>query len=730
MDRYSESVKAAGGLEELRADYQSVRRYRDTAFGAGDAGRLRLNADARSCWWAGQHASGRKTAKDAFPWQGAADTRTHLVDGLVNEAKALMLVALHRSRWTVMPTEANDAGRAAHMSNYLEHHRRVRMGEFWRESELAADWLNEQGRAVLGTWWMQRWQNHVEFVELEVLQQQAQSARQELAVAARSGQLDPQMQFMLETIIELPVMLLDASREDDVAEMARAAAPEKFGHLGKQRMLKVVRDLRNEGYAEFPVPGLQENRAVIRALQVGVDVFIPTEQIDPENIRAWYHRELVTETMLKERVHSMGYDRRWVAHVCEKLRGQVNRDASTTELGRRNGIYYDAMEDHRLFEVVNAYRVMYDEDWVPEIRYQVFHEGQPAELPMAKNEMLNYQHGESPFTLMLREHRGRSVDSSRGMGEIAATWQDADKQELDLCRDAAGLKTLPPLEHPIDRKPSRWGPGVMIPVRRAGEYRFADMPKTDVASEKVREEIHYLSHRYFGYVLGEENVAEARAMRELGIGRFLHGFQKVGTQVMKLAQQFESDEVYYRVVGNAKGEAIRVGIEELQGEFDMSVEVSLSSLINTEYGKELIDAVRAALEIDAEGLVDRGEALRMLFEHVSPNAGERLLRPAQSRAREEAEDELESLAQLAAGIPVNVKQGQNYEVRLQVIESLLQMENSPFAQKLEQDPVYREQLETRVKQLRHQAEQFGVNRQFGQLGAVYGAEGGRAKAGR
>ena len=61
---------------------------------------------------------------------------------------------------------------------------------------------------------------------------------------------------------------------------------------------------------------------------------------------------------------------------------------------------------------------------------------------------------------------------------------------MDAAVDRVSLSTLPPLEHPVGRAPSRWGPGVKVPYRTPGEYRYADVPRYDGSSVETVSYTH------------------------------------------------------------------------------------------------------------------------------------------------------------------------------------------------------------------------------------------------
>jgi hypothetical protein len=365
-----------------------------------------------------------------------------------------------------------------------------------------------------------------------------------------------------------------------------------------------------------------------------------------------------------------------------------------------------------LFEVVHAYRRLSDSEGVPGIYYTPFAPG--IESSAAAHELLNYEHGQYPFVHFKREHRSPWFGDSRGYGEIGSTWQAQLKAEWDSRTDRASVTTLPPFFHPPGEAPSKWGPGVKVPTHRPGSYGFFAAPEYDRASRDVETSVREFADMYFGRPVNEMNAPLAVVTRQHLANAWMRGWAKADTQMLQLCQQFEDEEFYFRVVGSSQGKSIRASREEIQGKFDLTIGFNVQDL-DPEYVKEKLDLIKIALEMDFSGAVDRDEALAAVFELLDPNLGERLLKPAEGASQQEIEDEQAVFAKLFAGVPVDVKPGQAYELRLKVLQNILAT-NPPAQQRFEQDEYFREIVEKRAKQLGHQLQQR-QNAVIGRLGA-------------
>jgi hypothetical protein len=125
--------------------------------------------------------------------------------------------------------------------------------------------------------------------------------------------------------------------------------------------------------------------------------------------------------------------------------------------------------------------------------------------------------------------------------------------------------------------------------------------------------------------------------------------------------------------------------------------------------------IERALQMDVNGIVDRDEALAFTFDLIDPNSGERLLKPAEAASQQEIEDEQSVFAKLFAGVPVDIKPGQAYQLRLRVLQNI--MAQNPSAQRrYQEDEQFKAIVDRRVKQLSFQLQQ-AENAIIGRLGA-------------
>ena len=667
--------------------------------------RMRLNYEARYCIWGGQNEDGRKHKKDLgndlFPWEGASDARVPLIDKYLREDVALLMTTWQRMKTVVAGVEAGDASFGNRMTQFLRWMKYTQMDEARDESRLLANLMLEKGMAVLGIFWDRQRQLSYQEVDLENIKAGAMEAQQR--IGTRMEQPQDAMAAML------PEVILDPAQEEVALDYGQQLLPE----LSRNRLRRVLADLRKEGFARFPYPYLFKDRPSIVALEANQDVFLPPEATSMQTTWAVYRRECLTETALRERVQSHDWDAAWVKEVLKTQRGVIT--APERKVYYRSGPTRQRQLEwntDKLFEVVHAYRRMGDAEGVPGIFYTCFH--RHLSKNYAWHGLLNYDHGEMPFVTFQRERTTRILEDSRGYGECAYTMQKQIKVEWDARVDRASVSTLPPMYHPPGEDPQAWGPGVRVPTMRPDAFGYFDSPKFDPQSKEVEDTVRRFTDEYFGRPVDEQNKVQAELLRQELADAWMGAWAKVDTQILQLCQQFMPEQFYYRVVGSKKAQSIRSTREEIQGRFDLTITYSVADL-DVEYVTEKLKLLEKVLTYDINGIVDRDEVLQVAFELMDPNLGERVLKPSENATMQEVDDEKDVFAKLFAGVFTDVKPGQAYQVRARTLQEIMS-QNPTAQQRYADDPHFQELVDKRLKQLNFQITQQ-QNAVIGRLGA-------------
>ena len=114
----------------------------------------RESYDERRNWWPGKSRDLRKHGADAFPWEGASDMESHVIDERITRLVSLFMASLSRANIRAFPVEVQDVGRAKIVSNFLKW--MISSGyisRFNREMELGANYLLERGLLISYVGW-------------------------------------------------------------------------------------------------------------------------------------------------------------------------------------------------------------------------------------------------------------------------------------------------------------------------------------------------------------------------------------------------------------------------------------------------------------------------------------------------------------------------------------------------------------------------------------------------
>lgn len=711
-------LREVGGADPqvmaLREEFEYAINERDSSVFS----RARVNHEARFTVWPGQTEDGRKWKArrgedEVFPWEGASDARVPLVELYLRKHTALLMTLWKRMRCQVQGIESNDAAWASRMTTLLRWMKYTQMPEARMETELLLSYLLERGSAVKGVYWKRRSQLGYQEIDLEGL-----------AVLALQRAQGPEGD---QRFLELPAMALDPSRDAEsgplLGELLRPEAESGYERTGgpapeglpSKRLERILSDLRVQGQARFPRASVTQNRACFVAYCPNEDIFVSPDAREGLDDATVHVVEIVREARLRAMGRDYGWDEAWVEEVVETQRGHVTFSGLlfNERLARQTSYLLPArgqLDTRKQYLVVHSYRRLADEEGVEGIWYTVWHphlaskhQGRDEKGSVGKHELLNYDHGKQPFVLYQTEKRSRKIDDARGYGEQASTWQQQMKCEWDNRIDRASISTLPPSHYPPGEAPDKWGPGVQIPTMRPESYGFYEPAGDPRGSQEVEESIRRFADEYFGESRAPEDVADKQMLRQGLADRFMEGEGQADTMVLQLCQQFLPDEFYYRVVGSAKGKPVHGTREEIQGQFDLQVSFGVDTL-DWEQLQKRMEVFQQLLQMDINGIVDHNEALVMAFELFDPNAGERLLKPAEAASLAEVEDEQTVALKLLVGQAVPVKPGQAYELRLKTLMEFLQGNQSAL-QAVQNNPQAQEAVQQRIKALQLQIQQ-------------------------
>jgi len=417
----------------------------------------------------------------------------------------------------------------------------------------------------------------------------------------------------------------------------------------------------------------------------------------------------MTPEQLRSKISTEKWSEEFVDAAIE-LAGQ-GEDVDENIYQLRDDDNFTRSDDDSLVRIVYCYQRLLDEDNVPGIYCTIYH-ANISDL-YAKHQLLDYAHGKYPFVVTTLEKTSKKLYSSRSYPELIEGLQQVLKVETDAGVDSQSLATLPPLEHPLGRAPSRYGPGVRLPYRVPGEVRFASTPRGSVSNVELRRYIQEQADRYFGRNAPGVNPVEAQMKQQEVIDKVFHHLKHVLDQVYSLYQQYGPDQEYFRVTGMQDMQKYSKGNPNDRFDFYMQFDAATQ---DPEQMLERVNAIASlGAQLDKNGTLDTERLLQIAVGQIMPGAAESILLPKETAQAKAMEEERQTIAEIYAGVPPNVKPNDAHEMKLQVFQQWLQQPD--VAQKVQQDPALQERIQNYMQQRNMQIQQK-QNAQIGRLGAA------------
>ena len=661
--------------------------------------RLRDSDSVRYCVWPGQSDDGKKWSanlpegKQAFPWDGASDTRPMLCDSIINDLVDTLATAHSRAQLRVAPVESTDgvaAQAATTLMRWMASHQAEALG---READLLSQYMLAYGHAVAFIGWEQK----------SALRTQRLKMDDVFNVA---------MQSAPESVLsELPRLVMDPLAADQVAEMFTAYVP----GLRKGRAKKVVKELRETGEAEFPQAYICKNEPAVIALKPYEDVSFPPETIELQRARVIFRRQFHTEVELRAKITDEGWNEQWV----EAAVGTAGKAAGWADLyGSGVSAFNEYNRKDNLIEVVWAYTRQLDEDGVPGIFYTVFSPlvGQNGDGPdVAKHELLDYSHGEYPFVLFKRENVARRVEESRGVPEVCATWQQEIKAQRDSIFDATSFETLPPIQ--VTKRlglANKIGPAVQLPVTKPGDYEFMRPPARQPSTAfNLIDAVQVQADGYFGRANPKIPPVQTQLKQQRLVNEWLRSWNEIYRQMFRLNVQYLTPEEMTRIVGASEASAFSADAAK----FDFQLRFNVAELDNDLVRERLSTISSAIVPLDVSGRIDRAKFIEYLLRTVAPEIAGELLVDQQSASQAMYNGVKQEVSQMMLGMEAAYTDASNdpsAPMKLQYAQEIVGS-NPKAQQALQGDQLFAELMKKYVQNLEMGAAQQ-QNKQIGRIG--------------
>lgn len=637
--------------------------------------------NVRFCRWAGQTDDGKKwndagRGKPAFPWDGASDTRIPLADEVVNGLVDLCSTSFWRSMLRVSPTNISQLDQAVTAHNLMDWTVNAKMyNDLTREVELLSQYLWTYGWAGVHVTWQQELGQKEQYLTMD----------QVMALAAQSPEGS--------VLADLPNLLANPEADDQSAELLQAAFP----NLKKRRALKAVRELREEGECDFPVPTMVTNKPMIAALAPWDEITFPPETTDIQSARVVFRRFYMTEAQLLNKVETEEWDAEWAQEAINTMGRFSNFADYTYSLGiAQNSV----LDRENLIEVVYAYQKAVDEDGVPGVFYTVF--SPQVGDKWGYFDALDYAHGQYPFVVWRSELIHRQITESRGVPEVCMTWQEEVKAQRDSVFDYTSLATLPPIEVPKTRGGNlKIGPAVQVPVLRRGEIGFMAPPAREPGvAFQLMASVEAQTDRYFGRPTEKVPPVITQMRQQRLINNWLHGWTEAFRQVLALTLQYIGPAEIQRIT------ASQTPLPENVQDFDVMLKFDIREL-STDLVTEKLKAISSlVLPLDTAGVIDRAKLISVALRAIDPTLATELVMqqgPAAQKMFNETNDEI---ALMSLGNPPQLRENDpTAAMRLQFSQQVLQS-NPKYQAQLQQDPLFQANLQKYLENL-----QFSIQQQ-------------------
>lgn len=664
--------------------------------------------DVRYCRWDGQSADGRKHAKalgrEPFPWDGASDCRIRTADEIVNDEVRMMISALRRATFQSVGIGTEDIERNTRVTQLLHWQIQTSMrDQMRRELELAAQWRQAYGSSATCVQWGQETRRvAVELTRDDAAAMLAAPAFQQLGEQATEADAAG--------LIQAAQQALDDPLQEDVAI---AGIKQGFPLATKAELRSALATVRLGEVAELDQEEVFDGGPRIFALRIFTDIFFPPNTWDIQRARWVAHRELLTETELRDRIGSMGYDAEWVEKAIEQKGKSKNAMPSGWFAGQSASWWRNIEDTDELIEVYHFFHRTTTRKNLVRVMHTVLHPGVP-DITAWSGE-LDYDHGKYPYVIHQREHLSRTILDSRGIPELADTWQSEIKAQRDSRVDRTSLTTLPPVLVPPTRGAMRltFGPGVQWPKRRGEEIEWMKVPPFDGASIEIEKATERNIDRYFGRM--SENNPSDRAIlyQQHLVDGWLGELEQIAGMILQLDQQYLPDEIAIRVASAP----IRMNRQEIQGQYDTQIIFDVRNM-NAEMLKEKLELINTmVLPLDRFGAVDLAKMVRLTLGAVDPVVAELVLQDVGAASKQQEEEELSILADMVAGIerPMEPMPGTNYALRLQILQGAIG-KNPEIQQMIASRPILGQMVEARMKFLAFQTQQI-ENATTGKVGS-------------
>ena len=680
-DDYSKAITYVGkkpDIDVLIKAYQTTTNELESYYDL-----CRTSYDDRRNWWPGKSRDLRKHGADAFPWDGASDLESHVIDERVTRLVSLFMSALNRANIQAFPVETTDIPRAKVVSNFLKWMTTSGyIPRFKQEMELAANYLLERGMMVTYCGWIMEDRTFKQKIDLR-----------------RIAAVSP----------ELAELIASGQNDEIVIQQMQSAV-----QVSESNAKKALKELRETGVAEVPTVRRQVNAPEVKTVAPDGDFIFPAYVTDPQRAPYCFWRTYYTAQELQNKVSTDGWDQNFVEHVIENFSGVNINSLEREQEGRRStSLTDDAYEAEELIEIIHGYQRLIDEDDKSEGIYEtVFHESFSGDAGVgiqayAKFDLLNGYEDYPVVVTRFSEDTKRLYDAMT-VPSLLRGIQNQVKVERDSRIDSNSLSTLPAVTHPKGRKPEEIGPGRFIPEVRPGEINFMRGPGFNPGSIEMENNLQAQADRIVG--LDEESPLSS-VRRQFLVDKYLQHIAKVVTTCYKNFQRFGPNEIFFNVTGVPDPQMFDKGDPNENYDVTISFDVLNAS---SEKQEAKLNQLVSLVQMDRNGLIDVDKLLTAIAGSIDPVLASGILRPAQEAQDKMLKDITDDLSKIYAGIEVPARPN-GAQAALQIIQSYVQQPD--VGKRLQEDEAFAQRLQKYNAQYQFVIQQ-AQNAQIGRVGTA------------
>ena len=250
-DKISEELTYVGkepGVQALRQAYNQTLNELDSYFV-----QCRTSYDDRRNEWPGKSRDLRKHGSDAFPWEGAADMESHVIDERVTKLVSLFISSMKRANIRAYPVEMGDISRSKIVTNFLKW--MVSSGYIPRvtqEMELGANYMLERGLLITYVGWHREDRRFLQTLDINQI-----------------AQISP----------ELAAIILEGNDDEQIIQLIKTT----FDGVTDRKAKRALKEIRKSGVAELPVVRRQIDVPDVKTLAPDGDFMFPAYVTDPQS---------------------------------------------------------------------------------------------------------------------------------------------------------------------------------------------------------------------------------------------------------------------------------------------------------------------------------------------------------------------------------------------------------------------------------------------------------------